>query len=93
MPAGPIAGVLAFGLNLIQLQTIFDKLPAAERLGHDAARPAGPRDGRAARDGERYVGSVHDRLTHGRAVRCRRSSVDGIDGFVGSAPVAAAPGR
>ena len=87
--SGAIAGVLAFGLNLIQLQTIFGKLP----LPSDSVITLRDKDGRVmvrTRDVERYAGSVQSvDARSGRAVS--QVEVDGIDGFVSSAPIARGP--
>jgi HAMP domain-containing protein len=79
--SGSVVGVLAFGLNLIQLQTVFGKLP----LPDGSVVTLQDEDGRLlarSRDSERYVGSVQSvAVASGPALP--QVDIDGVDRFVG----------
>jgi C4-dicarboxylate-specific signal transduction histidine kinase len=87
--AGAVIGVLAFGLNLIQLQTVFGKLP----LPNGSVVTLQDEDGRLlarSRDSERYVGSVQPIVTaSGPALP--QVDVDGVDRFIGSVKIDRGP--
>jgi C4-dicarboxylate-specific signal transduction histidine kinase len=78
---GSVVGVLAFGLNLIQLQTVFGKLP----LPDGSVVTLQDEDGRLlarSRDSERYIGSVQS-VAAASGPALPQVDVDGVDRFVG----------
>ncbi len=89
-----IVGVLALGLNLTRLQTLFSDIPLPDG-SVVTLTDAKSRVLARSHDAERYIGNGHDPESGAAAQMCRRDQtqvgLDGVERFYGNAVVDAGP--